>query len=152
MKRSSPLYVLPDGSTSVYPQYYKQFLTIDDVTHFAYNLQVDPIPTLYECYLDYRDRQKSQTEVSRIAARIKVYDGGCDSLCDFVDALECLRHNKSSCETTSPQQHDYDIRDDIKPDYDFYERTSESSSEDQGFHYGLLDTSEQYEQLTLFDL
>lgn len=152
MKRSSPLYVLPDGSTSVFPQYYKQFLTLDDVTHFAYNLQVDSIPTLYECYLDYRDREKSQTEVDRIASRIKVYDGACDSLCDFVDALEQLRYNKGSCEATSPEQYDYDIRDDLKPDYDFYRHSAESSGEDQGFHYGFLDSSEQYEQLTLFDL
>lgn len=158
MNLPAPQYIMPDGSTAVFPQCYKKFISLDAATHFAYNITTKDL-TLYECYVDYEHRQQSVGEVERISQSIKTYDSGVDFLAGFSrDVYDgyLLRNDQSGCETTSAGFNNNDFGDNIESNFYQYRGTDKSQSvlsdcETEEGH-PTVPEYESFEQLTLFDL
>lgn len=150
-KLPSPLYIMPDGSTSVFPQSYKKFISLDAATHFAYNI-TDKIPTLYECYIDFEHRKQGLDDVQKISERIKNYDSALDGLLGYDRCYDgFLWNDKSSSKESSPVCNDNDFGDYNESDLYNDRRTFKSYSETSGQECRDRHITE-YQQLTLFDL
>ena len=158
MNLPAPQYIMPDGSTAVFPQCYKKFITLDAATHFAYNITTKDV-TLYECYVDYEHRQQSVGEVERISQSIKTYDSGVDFLAGFGSDLYdgyLLRYDQGGSQATTAGFDNNDFGDNIESD--FYQYRSPDKSQgvltvcqsEEG--HPTIPEHEPFEQLALFDL